>query len=91
MRKTKTCEGCGLSNANMETKPANPFKTPCQFCTRNPNAQAHIADFHDSAWILDANNEAIIDIEPDPHQQNLLKILNHVINIYHVKPQEVKA
>jgi len=86
----KTCNECGLSNANSETRPANPYKTPCQFCNRNANAQAHIADFHSETWALDSHNNAIIE-QPDPHECNLLRILHEIINIYETKPEEVEA
>lgn len=85
----KTCEGCGLSNADYEKKPADPIGLPCRFCRRNAKAVKPVTDFHSETWFLTSNNTPSIE-DPDPHEQNILRFLHQIVN--EIEPQkEVEA
>jgi len=73
-----SCRECGLANADNESEPANPKIPPCNFCTRNPEAEVHITDFHSETWALNSDNEAIIE-DPDSQEQRLMDILASII------------
>ena len=82
MQKLKaTCEECGLANADNEKEPANPIGLPCRFCRRNGKAVKPVTDFHSETWLLNSRNEPIIE-DPDPHEQNILRFLHEIVNLY---------
>ena len=79
--KAKTCDRCGLEAADNPDKPYDPFKIPCRFCKRNPQAESRVSDFFSETWCLDDDNTPIIE-QPDPHEQALLRLMHDLVNIY---------
>lgn len=89
--KRRTCEGCGLANADNECEPANHNISPCRFCNRNRKTQMHVTDFHNEKWCLDSNNEAIMETPITPHEVRLLKLLRDIDSVYGGEIEEVKT
>jgi hypothetical protein len=82
----KSCHECGVEAIDAcETRgehlPFDENLAPCRFCARNrkkPKDVNIVADFHSETWTLDAEKTPMIE-DPDPHEQQLLKILHAII------------
>lgn len=89
-KEPRTCHDCGLEDLDScedqkpkKHLPDNENLAPCVYCVRNPKKceELFVADFYCEMWTRSGDKEYTPIIEdPDPDEQELLRVLHLIIN-----------